>query len=464
MNDAYLSPQNWLGVPVYNSAFGHGRVIGYRQRYREAQVAFEDITLWIGIEDLKKIAPPESDDVVQETPAKKARAKDLARFKAKKIIEALRLGVVPEKEIEDFTFHREYEIKQVEKEFARIEKEGGASSIILGEYGSGKSHFLDLIRSKALKKGYIVAKAEMDAYEVRPHRPKRLYHALMENIRTEPDSPPMQLRDFILQCAQHKDVLSIIKDHRFLFPLFSLILNQNASVNEILWEFVEGNDLRLDYVRKNIGYSAYKIPALYDSAYAADLYCYILTGLSYLAHEIGYKGLVILIDEGESIYMVDPKENLKANNFLRGLILSSLSRGEQENKLIHSLKRKFYPYSFAEKNYLYTVLAMTQRLEGEDQPDWMKVSSLIELTYFDEEDMQAMFDKLLQIYKSAYHSFQPDSIADLNDVLYHIWLNLERDNLKFRQCLKALVESLDLKRHYPNKKLSLPKPQFMYGI
>jgi len=448
------SEKYWLNSEVYNPYFGKGIVIGFRQRYKEAQVAFEDITIWMNIEELTKIKKIE----LQKKNDKSASKYILSKKKAKKIIEALRLGVVPEAEIEEYTVHRSEEIKEIEKGFERVENEGGNSTIVLGEYGSGKSHFLDLIRSIALKKGFVVAKAEMDAYEIRPHRPKRLYRALMENIKWQLDSSETRLRDFIQFASEKSDILSIMKDHKFFYPLLKMVLQSRSSINDLLWEWAEGNEIRLDYLKKNIKcYAINNLPALYDSGYAADLYCYILSGLSYMAKSIGFKGLVLLIDEGESIYMVNKYENEKANNFLKGLFLASSGNFKDSDLLFHSYKRRVYPYSYREKNYLYTIFAMTPRSEDIDSPEWLSAASIIELSPLDINDMQNLYNRLLEIYKKAYSPFDLNNSEDILPILYRLWEGFSKDLLKFRQCLKGLIETLDIKRHYPLAKISFGK-------
>lgn len=448
------SERYWLNSEVYNPYFGKGIVVGFRQRYKEAQVAFEDITIWMNIEELTKIKKVEP----QKKKDKAASKYTLSRKKAKKIVEALRLGVVPEAEIEEYTVHRAEEIKEIEKGFERAENEGGNSTIILGEYGSGKSHFLDLIRSIALKKGFVVAKAEMDAYEIRPHRPKRLYRALMENIKWQLNSSDTRLRDFIQFASEKSDILSIMKDHKFFYPLLKLVQQSRSSINDLLWEWAEGNEIRLDYLRKNIRcYTINSLPALYDSGYAADLYCYILTGLSYMAKSIGFKGLVLLIDEGESIYMVNRYENEKANNFIKGLILASSGNFKDSDLLFHSYKRRTYPYSYREKSFLYTIFAMTPRIEDIDPPAWLSAASIIELSPLDINDMQTLYNRLIEIYKRAYSSFDLNNSEDILPILYELWEGFSKDFIKFRQCLKGLVEVLDIKRHYPLAKILLGK-------
>lgn len=442
------------GAKVYHSIFGYGRVIGYRSRYKQAQVKFEDITLWIEIEDLEKVRPTDADKL---TSASMKKLIDLPSERARKAIEALRLGVVPESEIEEFTFHRQKEIEQIEQCFEQVEKEGSSSAIIIGEYGTGKSHFLDFISSKALKKGFVVAKAEMDIYEIRPHRPKRLYAALMENIKWEPNGSINRLRDFIKFAINDQSAIRVMDEHRFFKPILETFINKESSDLDLICDFLEGKDgLRVDIIRKN--YSNYKLQALYDSAYAADLYCYILTGLSNLTRALGFKGLIILIDEAESINYIDYNEKEKADNLIKGLLLACIKKHYRDKELFHSTMRRLtFPYCFSFPSYLFVILAMTPRFEDYDEPDWYSKVKKIELSTIDESDMQDIFESLVQIYKIAYPNFQIEKMDDLKSTLFEIWMDFTTERIEFRQALKCIVEALDIKRHFPKKTLLIEK-------
>jgi hypothetical protein len=447
-----MSSDDWIGRKVYHSIFGYGKVLAYRPRYKEAQVKFEDLTLWVSIEELQKVVPAE-DSGSKLIFEKDKPETELPQEKARKIIEALRLGIVPECEIEEFTIHRNKELEQIENGFKKVEAKGGHSVIILGEYGTGKSHFLDLISVIALKKKYVVAKTEIDIYEKRPHRPKRIYSSLMGNIRWELNSYPNTLTNFLKLALQDESAIKILKQHIFFAPLVETIGNKKGIEDiDLLADFLEGKDgIRVDMVRNY--YKNQKLQALYDSVYASDLYCYILTGVSCLAKAMGFKGLVILIDEGESVFNVNKSDRDKADNFFKGLLFACVGKKYRSNDLFHSFSRRSFPYCFSFPSNLFVVLAMTPRFEDYEEPIWYKDTQKIELSSIDEDDMQKIFDKLLKIYKIAYPTVQFNNIDDLKTILMEIWIKFEYGKIEFRQVIKSIIYALDFKRHYPQRKL-----------
>ncbi len=448
-----MSSDYWYGAVVYHNVFGYGKVIGYRARYKQAQVKFEDITIWIETEELQKVAVTEVKKISLERIDERL---ELDKETARKIIEAFRLGIVPEAEIDKFTYDRKQEIGEIKECFKEVENEGASSAIIIGEYGTGKTHFLDLISTFALREGYVVAKAEMDTYEIRPHRPKRVFSALMENIKWEVNSCSRRLRDFFDIAIQNRSVVEVMKNHKFFGPVIDTIIKKKNDDIEGLYNYLEAKDgMRIDLISKQ--YKNYRLQALYDYGQAADLYCYILTGLSYAARKLGFKGLVVLIDEAESIYSINYAEQIKANNFIKGLLCAAGKKDYKDDSLLHSRIDRSFPYCYIYPNYLFVVFAMTARFEDYDEPDWYREIRKIELSPIDENDMQEIYNKLKEIYKIAYPSFHLDNEYDLQDIIFQIWRDFEIERIEFRQAIKSIIEALDIKRHFPLKELVIPK-------
>ncbi|MBO3757598.1 MAG: DUF2791 family P-loop domain-containing protein, partial [Candidatus Brockarchaeota archaeon] len=102
------------------------------------------------------------------------------QLEARKIIEALRLGIVPQKYVEEFTFGREKEIKQIK---SWLSNEDESSLILVGEYGVGKTHILEYLYSYLLKDNWAVSIVNLDPNELPFHKPKRVYEAIISSFR-----------------------------------------------------------------------------------------------------------------------------------------------------------------------------------------------------------------------------------------------------------------------------------------
>ena len=85
-------------------------------------------------------------------------------------LEAMRLGVVPSAEVDTYTVGRDVELAMVDRDLEETAASGGAVRAILGDYGTGKTHLLELIRSRALAAGFLVAEATLDPVETPQQR------------------------------------------------------------------------------------------------------------------------------------------------------------------------------------------------------------------------------------------------------------------------------------------------------
>ena len=77
------------------------------------------------------------------------------------IIQALRSGVVPRIGLQHIQVGRSEELKSFVKDVDTIADGGSSFRFVIGEYGSGKTFFLSLVRSIALEKGLVTMNADL---------------------------------------------------------------------------------------------------------------------------------------------------------------------------------------------------------------------------------------------------------------------------------------------------------------
>ena len=108
------------------------------------------------------------------------------------VIQSLRAGVVPRSGQHLIQVGRVREIETLVADIARIADGGSAFRVVIGEYGAGKTFFLNLVRAVALEKKLVVAMADLNP-DRRLHasggQARSLYAELMRNLstRTKPD-------------------------------------------------------------------------------------------------------------------------------------------------------------------------------------------------------------------------------------------------------------------------------------
>ena len=118
---------------------------------------------------------------------KKIRAKERDA-----IIQSLKAGVTPKIGIQYIQVGRVNELKAMIQDIQRIEDGGAAFRLIIGDYGSGKTFFMSVVRAIALERKFVTLHADLSP-DRRLHatggQAKNLYSELMKNMstRNKPD-------------------------------------------------------------------------------------------------------------------------------------------------------------------------------------------------------------------------------------------------------------------------------------
>ncbi len=445
--EAYPTLRNIKSVT--HPFFGRGEVLEQRLGGYELLVHFHiGITLWI---PLSRLIPPEKQNVlppVMEIPPM------IGDYNRRELLEAFKLGIVPHKEVLNFTYGREKEIEKVKDALLRSEKNGGGCMLVEGEYGSGKTHFLDYIYLYALSEGFAVSKVELDPFDVTPYRPRRIYREIVLSFFSKYGG----FREFVEKALRE----NILNDNRF----FSFI----EEPDEAIWDWIEGKARPRWWLSKRK--KTRKLPLLPSFSTAADNYCYILSSIGWAYNKLKGRGLVILLDEAESLFHLWWKtlSIQKGINLLKGLALTSLNllpegidgrvfRDKEIDatveeidgrQIIHrGIKNCMTPYIYKKPSNIFLVLAFTPTAEPsyennipgllEDGVDFLSLGRL------SKEDYQKMFDKLFEIYISSFPDVKISKIKiqKIKKVLIRL------ENRGVRTFLKATIDALDLVRHYP---------------
>lgn len=391
---------------VSHPVFGEGEILDSRGRGSEFLVRFQSgLRLWLAASRVRRIS--RLDDSLLEDAAPALRAVD--RIQARRMVEAFRLGIVPHQDVETFTFGREEQVRTVLRALARLESGQGDVYIVEGEYGTGKTHLLEYLHHRALASGVVTSMVQLDPVEVTPHRPKRVYREMVHNLRFIRDGRECGFRD-LLTAAMDLDVA----DHAFLGPYLRKLkrLEPGNVQAEMFWQLAEGESTKEFALERRSPYrvrGAQRMPALYDFSTAADCYCYLISGLSYISRQLGLKGLVLLLDEAETV--TGPRDVLhltKSVNFMDGLVGTARNDAELKRlspRMIHNQVRPV-PYIYRDA-YLLVVFATTPapydyaylRLAN-------RVDHRIPLEPLGDRAMVDAFANLVAVYLRAYPGFE----------------------------------------------------------
>lgn len=448
---------------VSHPVFGAGELLSIRKSsagiQTECLIRFDSgLQLWIPSNRIQGLEPDYHEQVPENGVV---LSNQEIKIKAHRMIEAFRLGIVPTQDVADFTFGREREINLISSALTSLSNGKGGTIIFEGEYGTGKSHLLEYIRSQALKKNFLVSSVELSTEETAPARPKRIYRELIANLRyLSNNQKPITnnhieagfrdlMRDAVTQYKE-PDYLGI-KEHIFFAPVLKRLskIDDQSLKSEVFWQWIEAESTKEYAVGTTTKADKFKspyritgglnIPALYDFSTASDFYCYLISGLSYLSRKLNYNGLVLLLDEVETITFL--WNNLlfeRGINFLEGMIKVSQNDPTLKHfnkQMLHNQVRPT-PYIYKDA-YILLIMAMTP------EPAALRLKQLshndINLNPLKEEHLIACFETLAKYYKIAF----PDlSLADsTKQKILTNALRYQDNGIRF--FLKYTVESLD---------------------
>ena len=234
------------------------------------------------------------------------------------IIQALRAGVVPRLGLRHIQVGRAREIEEMLRDIRRIEDGGSSIRFVIGEFGSGKTFFLNLVRLIALEKGLVAMSADL-APDRRLYatggQARSLFAEMARNLstRTKPDGGalPSVVERFVSRAAQAAgpggDVDSVIRSKLAHFEEY-VGGYDFATVVGRYWEGHEtGNEklksdvlrwLRAEFATRTDSRRALGVRTIVTDASVYDH----LKLYSAFVREAGYKGLLVVLDEMVNLY------------------------------------------------------------------------------------------------------------------------------------------------------------------
>lgn len=263
------------------------------------------------------------------------------------IIQALAAGVVPRIGLRHIQVGRAREVNALVADIDRISDEGSAMRFVIGEYGAGKTFFLNLVRLIALERRCVTIHADL-APDRRIHatagQARGLYAEAIRNMatRTKPEGGalPSIVERFVTERVQEAGERSISVERAIdekMAPLQEYVGGHDfAAVLKTYWRgSEEGNDslkaaalrwLRAEYSTKTEARQALGVRNIIDDADVYDS----LKLLSAFVRLAGYAGLLVIFDEMVNIYKLQSSQarNQNFEQILR--ILNDVLQGNAE--------------------------------------------------------------------------------------------------------------------------------------
>jgi len=396
---------------VYHPQFGAGRLLKTYMGGFEWEVLFESgrrFRLPAKEFSAESVATVRGEITSAPLP-KRTIQLEIDQFRARQTLEALRVGIVPVQDAETLTIGLEAERVTLDRALDRSKERGGDVLAVIGDYGFGKSHFVELAARRGLRENFIIAGTSLDLTEVPPSKAHKIYEALVTTLRY-PDTEQRGLSPLINKALEHPGVINQfialspreVKD----CPLASALMALQDCSSQIAFEEVVQWLSGQTKPQTEMKTCLKRPPRLYVSGETARQYTYMLTGISVLATMLGYSGLAVLIDESEHYSLLRAAQRDKADSFFKAMIIGALGlhNGRINGQDIPDHTRAEYPISYASDAHLLFLFALTESTDRMPVGAWLAPSQILRLDdRFIEKDIREFFKTLLRYHGLAYN-------------------------------------------------------------
>jgi hypothetical protein len=260
----------------------------------------------------------------------------------REVIDALRRGTVPQAGLDLFAVGMDRFEAAIDDELAAVASGGAMFKAVRGEYGSGKTFFIRWLAERAKRRGFAVTEIQISEAETPLHRLETVYRRLIERLGTSSHSPSA-LRDVVdgWLYTLEEDVLAAggtdpadaaalasatdeLMDRRLAdvarsTPAFAAVLRAYRQA------VLAGHTAEAEGLIAWLGGQPYVAAGVKRAAgIKGDLDHFgalgFLQGLLTVLRDSGHAGLLVTIDETETLQRVRSDVREKGLNALRQLI------------------------------------------------------------------------------------------------------------------------------------------------
>lgn len=335
------------------------------------------------------------------------------------VLQSLRAGVVPRVGQHLIQVGRVHELRALIEDIERIGDGGSAFRLVIGEYGAGKTFFLNLVRSIALEKKLVTMNADLNP-DRRLHasggQARSLYAELTRNMatRTKPEGGALSgiLEKFIAQAKSESEQTGVSTDQIIRQNTQQLAEMVNgydfADVVLAYWRgFETGNEqlcsnavrwMRGEFSTKTDARAALGVRTIVDDASVYDQ----LKLLARFVRLAGYSGIFICLDEMVNLYKL-ANTQARTSNYEQILrILNDSLQGSTEG--LGFILGGTPDFLFDTRRGLYSYPALQSRLgQNTFARDGLADFSgpVLRLAALSPEDFQILLEKLRYVYAAG---------------------------------------------------------------
>lgn len=390
------------------------------------------------------------------------------------IIQSLRSGVVPKMGLHHIQVGRSEEIKSFVRDIQNVSEGGSSFRFVVGEYGSGKTFFLSLIRSIALEKGLVTMHADLSPFKRLHGSQGQARHLLSELIsslstRTRQDGNALEniLERFISVVKEEVSltqksfsyvVATLLKDMSDIPGGYNFIkvINAYCEGYEEEDDFMKSKALkwlRAEYTTKKDSYVDLGVREfISDKSLLNTIKLYCL-----LVRKAGYNGLMVCMDELVNLYKITNTVSRNANyeeilRMLNDTLQGSFSSlgfimgGTPEFLTDH--RRGLYSYEALRSRLTENTFASQLGLMDYN-------TTVLRLASLTKEELYVLLQNLRHVF--AYGDTKKYLVPDpaLNAFLVHCSKKIGDSYFRTpRTTIKSFLDMLSLLEQYPQYKWS----------
>jgi BREX system ATP-binding protein BrxC/D len=275
-------------------------------------------------------------------------------FQLRRMLERLREGLYDPLAVRLLTAHRAELDARLRQDLLAVEAGAGAHLCVCGPYGQGKSHTLAYLQEAALQQGYAVSAINLDPREAPLHLFRQVYRTLLQGLTfpVEPENPAAYA-SFIDAWSAWVEAQPLASEDRTsalaaLFPaemphVFKAILVALAQPTlevvpqqrglaryrdfrpgEFPWTLrraLQGETVPVVHLRAALKYRQVSFYRQASLALSGDEpFLQMVMALPQLFRRMGYRGWVLLFDEGEAISQVRRPQRARGYRILHRLL------------------------------------------------------------------------------------------------------------------------------------------------
>ncbi len=374
-----------------------------------------------------------------------------SQYQARQLLEALRVGIAPAQHIKELTIGLESERASLAEGLVSAHQAGGAVRAVIGEYGYGKTHLVELTAQQALERNFIVATTSLDLGEVPAHRAIAVYTSLLRGLRY-PDSDELGLEHLIdkaIDTPRWREQLwtatSLAND-----PLdvgLYAIKSTSSSRQRKAWREWLVSGQRAKLMNKAMPRGV-KFPSIYTVGHNARQIAYLLSGISVLARLAGYSGLCVLIDEAESYSLLQAYQRPKADEFFSAVIYAALQ--ERQTRITADMlpqhRWKDYPPAYADRRSLFFLFTVTRSENRLPLETWLDDGQIMALDpHHSAQEIGQFMQQVMGYHGQAYgYEIGERQRQVRRAAAEHLALGMRNGRLSIRGVVRLSVELFDL--------------------